>query len=50
MVVGTIAHVGRNRIIREALMNGYLPYRENAPAPRTGGMRGWQEDILRGES
>jgi hypothetical protein len=31
-------------------MNGYLPYRETGPAPRTGGIRGWQADILRGES
>jgi hypothetical protein len=31
-------------------MNGYLPYKETSPAPRFGGGRGWQEDILRGES
>lgn len=31
-------------------MNGYLPYRETSPASRYGGVRGWQADILRGES
>jgi hypothetical protein len=31
-------------------MNGYLPYRETTPAARIGGVRGWQADILRGES
>jgi hypothetical protein len=31
-------------------MNGYLPYSSTGPAPRTGGVRRWQEDILRGES
>jgi hypothetical protein len=39
-----------NRRIREAIMNGYLPYSTNGPAPRSGGIRRWQEDILRGES
>jgi hypothetical protein len=31
-------------------MNGYLPYRDGGPAARTGAVRGWQADILRGES
>ncbi len=31
-------------------MNGYLPYRDSTPTARTGGVRGWQADILRGES
>jgi hypothetical protein len=31
-------------------MNGYLPYTATGPAPRSGGIRRWQEDILRGES
>ncbi len=31
-------------------MNGYLPYRETNPAARVGSVRGWQADILRGES
>lgn len=26
-----------------------LPYRGDKPAPTTGGMRRWQEDILRGD-
>ena len=38
------------RRIREADMNGYLPYRDSGPAPRFGGVRGGQADILRGES
>jgi hypothetical protein len=45
-----IAHFGRLRGIREAIMNGYLPYSSTGPAPRFGGIRGWQENILRGES
>ncbi|SNS76759.1 hypothetical protein SAMN05216276_1015110 [Streptosporangium subroseum] len=39
-----------NRRILEADMNGYLPYRETGPSARTGAVRGWQADILRGES
>jgi hypothetical protein len=39
-----------NRRIREADMNGHLPYRDSGPAPRIGGVRGWQADILRGQS
>jgi hypothetical protein len=39
-----------NRRIREADMNGHLPYRDSTPAARLGGARGWQADILRGES
>jgi hypothetical protein len=39
-----------NRRIREADMNGYLPYRDSTPAARIGGVRGWQANILRGES
>jgi hypothetical protein len=39
-----------NRRIREADMNGYLPYRDSMPTARFGGVRGWQADILRGES
>lgn len=31
-------------------MTGYLPYRETGPAARVGGVRGWQADILRGQS
>lgn len=31
-------------------MNGYLPYRDSTPAARIGTVRGWQADILRGES
>lgn len=31
-------------------MNGFLPYRETTPSARVGGVRGWQADILRGES
>lgn len=31
-------------------MNGQLPYKETTPAARCGGVRGWQADILRGES
>jgi hypothetical protein len=38
------------RWIREADMNGHLPYRDSGPAARVGGVRGWQADILRGES
>jgi hypothetical protein len=38
------------RRIREADMNGFLPYRETTPGARVGGIRGWQADILRGES
>lgn len=38
------------RRIREADMNGFLPYRETTPSARIGGVRGWQADILRGES
>ncbi|GAA0361032.1 hypothetical protein GCM10009530_08060 [Microbispora corallina] len=45
-----IAHAGANRLIREAEMNGHLPYRDSSPAPRVGGPRGWQADILRGQS
>jgi hypothetical protein len=50
MVVVVIAHFGQVEGIREAVMSGYLPYSSNAPAPRSGGVRGWQADILRGES
>jgi hypothetical protein len=39
-----------NRRILEADMNGYLPYRDTTPAARIGAVRGWQADILRGES
>jgi hypothetical protein len=39
-----------NQRIREADMNGYLPYRDSTPTTRIGGVRGWQADILRGES
>jgi hypothetical protein len=42
--------MGKINGIREVIMNGYLPYRETGPAPRSGGVRGWQADILRGES
>lgn len=31
-------------------MSRYLPYSSTGPAPRSGGVRGWQQDILRGES
>ncbi len=31
-------------------MTGYLPYKDSTPAARIGGVRGWQADILRGES
>jgi hypothetical protein len=42
--------MGKNDGIQEVVMNGYLPYTSTAPAPRSGGVRGWQADILRGES
>jgi hypothetical protein len=42
--------LGKSKGIREDIMNGYLPYRETNPAARIGGIRGWQADILRGES
>ena len=45
-----IAHFGQSTGIREDMMNGYLPYRETSPAARVGSVRGWQADILRGES
>ncbi|GII63634.1 hypothetical protein Skr01_37190 [Sphaerisporangium krabiense] len=45
-----IAHFRAKPRIREALMNGFLPYRDSTPAARVGGVRGWQADILRGES
>jgi hypothetical protein len=50
MAVVIIAHFGQLEGIREAVMNGYLPYSSTGPAPRVGGVRGWQADILRGES
>jgi hypothetical protein len=31
-------------------MTGHLPYSSTGPAPRFGGVRGWQQNILRGES
>ena len=45
-----IAHSGQFDGIREDVMNGYLPYKETGPASRVGSVRGWQADILRGES
>jgi hypothetical protein len=42
--------LGDSKGIQEAVMNGYLPYGSTGPAPRSGGIRGWQADILRGES
>jgi hypothetical protein len=51
MVAVVITHSGgKSRGIREDIMNGYLPYRETSPAARVGSIRGWQADILRGES
>ncbi|GIH48673.1 hypothetical protein Mro03_38520 [Microbispora rosea subsp. rosea] len=39
-----------NHRIQGVDMTGYLPYRDSTPAARIGGVRGWQADILRGES
>jgi hypothetical protein len=50
MVAVAIAHYGQNRGIREDIMTGHLPYKETSPAARVGSVRGWQADILRGES
>jgi hypothetical protein len=45
-----VAHSWQIGRIRGDIMNGYLPYRETNPAARIGSVRGWQADILRGES
>ncbi|GLW25363.1 hypothetical protein Mame01_54050 [Microbispora amethystogenes] len=49
-VVGESPLFGGVAQFREADMNGFLPYRDSTPATRVGGVRGWQADILRGES
>jgi hypothetical protein len=50
MAIVAIGHFGQTAGIREEVMNGYLPYRATRPAARVGNVRGWQADILRGES
>lgn len=50
IVDDAIAHYGRIVVVREDIMGEYLPYRETSPAARVASVRGWQADILRGES